>query len=307
MGAIVEVIETESEFSPKGPRFFFKSIILSSWNMHDVHLFLAWFFLGIGAAWRLESQWLNLTKYKNGDQGFSLLPSSWGVHMNADDLASFILNADSISQLLGLSFFLLTIALLILILIKSWKIQAQALQVRGAFAPWALGFLDALVLGLIPTALLTQGLISIAQLLWYPGMIWTNWSAFVLTTWATLFGFQWFNFQWWIARGYRALDIKQSYSQHLKNSFFALWSFPFQWSYIGLSMTLIRAFISYASLWAAWRIGGLGYSWILILGIHGLVTALNVHLLRTTLKTSAQFILNREEVRFTIASLQEGQ
>jgi hypothetical protein len=220
--------------------------------------------------------------------GSSALPSHWGEGLAARDLWELWKNGGLQHRLVNSPTVHLFGLGLVIVLWCGWRMQAEAVHLKARLAPWLLGALDTLLLGLLPIGLVAWGLDRTLAWAGRSGLESLGWIALVgrpllwMATMATL------NIQWWLCRLGRLRGFQRGYRHHLTAAFLQLWGHPTQWTLLTLGAVILRSGLPFCVLLLAWRMGGATILRVVIfLGLQLLVTVLNGWLMGWLLRATA--------------------
>ncbi|MCE1230072.1 MAG: hypothetical protein LWX11_11370 [Firmicutes bacterium] len=240
-----------------GPWAFLKASLPGGLHGAALQLILAWVaFQGlVSGAWALHLKAL---------AGWSGLPRYWGEQLTARDVWELVVNGGLGERPLDLWTGLLAVVCLIWALWSGWRVQAHAAEVEPRFAPWGWALLDALLLGVLPNALLAFLLTRFLGFLASTGIQGLGWTHLVLGTVVRLTALSAFLLQWWLCRANRAaskvggwrLGSWGALFLHLWRSFLRLWLHPIQWTALLVGGLLVRLGLHAVALGLAWRWGG---------------------------------------------------
>jgi len=257
-------IRLDEPLAPRPPWSFWKDAASGGFSGWGLHLILAWvLFQALGsAAWALHLR--SFVGFGSGRAGGSGLPSHWGGLLTSRDLWELLENGGLKQDPLGHTARLLGLLALSWVLWAGWRMQAERAGTPGRFLPWLFGGLDALVIGLLPLALLGTLLLAMLSYLGGLGFAWMGWlnlaGGIVLRlTLASVF-----MLQWWFCRLARDGEAGsaflpsgwKAYFGHLRLAFIRLWMHPIHWGSMALLGTLLRICASLLALWVGWRMGG---------------------------------------------------
>lgn len=292
----------ETALSPRRPLAFARQALEGSFSSQGIHLLVAWaaFVLAPAAAWALHLRTL---------AGPTGLTAYWGELLTARDLWELFHHGGLQARPGGVAPLLAGLALL-WVLWAGWTVQARAAGLRPRLAPWLLGALDALIIGLLPIGLLFGLFIAILRGLASTGIQGLGWMNLLLSNLLLASGLSALFLQWWLCRLSRypaPFGGQRAWVAHLRNCFLSFWTQFFQWGLLALLGTVLRLGLHAAVLYLAWRIGGgsPGKVWA-FLGMQLLATLLNAWFLGWMLRLSAHFWLNEERVRAAIQDIERA-
>lgn len=311
-GGIHAFAEEEQGLRPLAPWAFLAPALRGGFRTSGLQLMAAWLFLqaATSALWAVHLR--GFTRFAGGWSG---LPQHWGEMLTAKDLWNLAVNGEMGQSPFGTLAPLFGLAGLVWVLWASWKHQAEEAGLPVRLRDWCLGFLDALVIGLIPLAIPCLLAVRLLRALASTGIQGLNWMSFVGQPLLVLAFVSAFMAQWWLCRLNRAgaaggppLDLLGGYPRHLKASFLRLWSHPVQWTALHLGGAALRAGLAFAALAAGWKWGG-GTAlrvWT-FLGAQALATLAGAFLLGWMLRLTARYWRRQADVSRVLALLERAR
>ena len=243
------VLEEEAIPVPRGPWSFLVPSLRGGGSAWGLHLLAGWlcFHVLTSTFWAMHLKAL---------AGWSGLPNYWGELLTVRDLWELAENGGLQDHVTGFWAPLAAVLAMGWFLWASWKVQARAADLPGTFKAWVLGFLDALLIGALPLALvgfLVLGFLSLLAGTGIQGLGWLDWvggTVFRLSLVSTFF------LQAWLCRLGRAGQAKAPLARHLKESFLRLWSHPVEWTVLVVGGVAVRTGLPFLVLLLGWRLGG---------------------------------------------------
>ena len=292
-------IHTDEPLAPRGPWAFLASALPGGFTRWGWGLVLGWMLVLLGPA-------LGWAGHLRRAAGWSALPAHWGEQLGARDIWELVENGGLKYRLTNSPTVHLFGLGLVIVLWCGWRMQAERAGLKARLAPWLLGALDTLLIGLLPLGLVAW-LVDLglgwAGGLGLDGLGWTAFFGRPLV-WMSLFAA--LNLQWWLCRLGRTAGLARGYRTHLGDSFMQLWSHPIQWGLVSIVGAALRAVLPFLVLLLAWRMGGsTTFRVWLFLVLQLLVTALNGWLLGWLLRITALFWNHDALVRTARADLKE--
>ena len=249
-------VDSQDPLAPRGPWFFLRKALPGGWSRLGLAFMASWaaFFLLSNVFWAIHLKSL---------AGSSSLPNYWGELLTVRDLWELVENGGLKQHWTGPLVPLLALLGLLWFLWAGWRLQAAAAGVRARLGAWAWGFLDALLLGLPPLALVGALLLLVLGRMGstgIQGLSWLDWVGGALVRLGCLSAFF---LQWWLCRVRRADAVKgwrlgswNALGSHLAHSFLDLWLHPVQWTLLVLGGVVLRTGLTFLVLVLAWRWGG---------------------------------------------------
>lgn len=240
-----------------GPWRFVSAALPGGFSGAGLQLLTAWLGFQLMSstlwAWHLKSL-----------AGWSSLPSYWGEQLSSRDVWEILVNGKLNEHPFGFWTALVAMGFLTWAMWAGWNIQAQAAGVRPRFMPWVLGFLDAVLIGLVPILLVEVSLTWVLEKLGGTGIQGLGWVNLVGGVLVRLTAVSAFLLQWWLCRVNRAgapqggwrLGTWSELGRHLGHSFLRLWMHPVEWGLLMLGGVVVRFGLHFLVLWLAWRWGG---------------------------------------------------
>lgn len=293
-------IHTDEPLAPRGPWSFLVSALPGGFTRWGWGLMAGWLLVLLGPA-------LGWAGFLRRAAGPSALPAHWGEQISARDIWELVENGGLQHRLTNSPTVHLFGLGLVAVLWCGWRLQAERAGLKARLAPWLLGALDTLLIGLLPlglVALLVDLSLGWAGGLGLDGLGWTAFFGRPLV-WMSLLAA--LNLQWWLCRLGRTAGLPRGYRAHLGDCFLQLWSHPIQWGLLSIAGAALRFLLPFLVLLLAWRLGGdtTFRVWLFLL-LQILVTALNGWFLGWFLRLAALFWHHDAPVRTTRADLQEA-
>lgn len=278
----------DDPLAPRRPWSFWKEAAAGGLRFWGLQFLAGWLLFQVltSAVWALHLK--AHAGFGLGHPGGSGLPNHWGEMLSARGAWELLENGGLKNDILGTATPVFAVLGLVWLLWSGWRLQAEAAGVPGRVGPWLLGFLDALLIGLLPLAL------AAVPLFWGLGKL--AGLGFATLGWLHLLGgtvlraalLSALLLQWWLCRLNRAaspsgalhLGSWRAYGRHLKASFLALWRHPIHWGSLLVAGSALRLGLAWAALWLGWRLGGgsAGRVWLFLL-VQALATAANAGLI----------------------------
>lgn len=301
-------ILTSDPLAPRGPWSFWREALGGGFTGWGLQLILGWvcFQLLTGLAWAQHLRDL---------AGNSILPAYWGEGLTAKDVLELAFNGGLKEHPIGTLPVFLGGACFLWILWAGWRLQAQCIGSSGRLRTWSWGFVDALLLGLPPLALLLGAASWILENLAETGIQGLCWLNMVGSALAKLAFFSALFLQWWLCRLDREAQPDASWrmgswkilGRHLGQGLLRLWTHPIQWTLLVLGGVILRTGLALLALAIAWRLGGgTGARVWLFLLLQTLGAALNAWLLGWFLRLTALFWRHDQRVREEIQALERS-
>lgn len=271
-------------------------------------------------SWQLMAAWgafqlltsFVWAKHLGGFAGFgsptggSALPNNWGEHLTAKDIWELMENGGLKHAPFGSGVALLAILCLVWVFWSGWAMQAACLDFRPRLKHWALGLLDALLLGVLPLGIvfgLARWAISAMGSTGIQGLGWMSFVGIPVISMAFLSAL---NLQWWLCRVDRGAR-SSGLLRHWGRSFLRLWMHPVQWTSLVLGGVALRAGLAFLAIWIGWRVGGGTTSRVQVFLLLELLSAvMNAWLLGWFLRLTALFWRQDEKVRNARSELREA-
>nr|WP_320132025.1 hypothetical protein [uncultured Holophaga sp.] len=289
--------ETEEALTPRGPWHHTRSTWSGGRRLNTSIFILTWVLLQtlVPTLWATHLRKLT---------GHSTLPHYWGERLTARDLHELLVNGGLEHAWSGFWTPLALLVLLFLIIWFGWRIQAGELGLKARWAPWGLGLLDTLVVGLLPLTAVAWALDQCLAWLGGMGIQGLAWMALGGRMLLPLCLSSALMVQWWLCRMSRAAEPAMPPFRRLREDFLALWCYPVQWAVLILASVLIRSLLQALPLLAGWQWGGgaTGRVWALLL-LQAVAAALNAWIIAWMLRLTARFWRGDATVRQAIADL----
>lgn len=293
----------DGDLAPRRPFTWLRESAPGGFTADGWQLLAAWttFTAATSAAWATHLKDL---------AGSSALPSHWGEHLSARQVWELWENGGLREDPIGPLAPIVAVLALVWALWAGWRMQARTVGLAPRFRPWALGFLDALLLGALP--LLSMAWMATGLLGWLAdsGLQGLGWMDLVLGNVLKLAAVSAWMLQWWFCRLGRAHGVWQGldgYLQHLQDSFLRLWIHPVQWTLLLVGGAALRTGMGVGVLLLGWRWGG-GATfrvWGFLLLQVG-ATLASAWLIGWLLRLSALFWRQDCRVRQAVADLKRG-
>jgi len=247
----------EEALSPQGPWHFLSRAISGGFSGAGLQLILAW----LGFQVLSSSAW---AQHLRGLAGWSSLPTYWGEQLSARDVWELMENGKLAEHPFGFWTPIFALGFLAWALWAGWKIQAKAADSSSGFAPWILGLMDAVLIGLVPILLVEGALTWFLGKLGDTGIQGLGWANLLLGTLVRLVAVSAFLLQWWLCRANRAgapsggfwMGSLSAFGRHLGHSFLRLWLNALQWGLLLIGGVVLRFGLHFLVLFLAWRWGG---------------------------------------------------
>jgi hypothetical protein len=252
----VFVLAARDPLTPRAPWSFLVQASAGGFTGQGVSLLAAWaaFFLTTNISWALHLRSL---------AGWSSLPNYWGELLTARDLWELVENGGLKVHWTGPAVPLAAGLSCLWFLWAGWRVQTGAVGLPARLGPWAWGFLDAVLLGLLPLLLVELFLITTFNWLGSSGIQGLGWLQWVGGAVVRLACVSAFFLQWWLCRLGRASGAPgwrmggwQALSAHLRRQALALWLHPVEWSVLVVGGVVVRTGLTFLVLALAWRMGG---------------------------------------------------
>jgi len=292
-------IHTEEDLAPRGPWTFLVPSVPGGFSRWGWGLMGGWLLVLLGPA-------LGWAGHLRRAAGWSALPSHWGEQITARDIWELVENGGLKHRLTNSPTVHLFGLGLVLVLWCGWRMQAEGAGLKARLAPWLLGALDTLLIGLLPLGLVTWLADWILAKVGGLGLDALGWTAFFGRPLLWMGFVAALNLQWWFCRLGRAAGPARGYRRHLGDAFMQLWSHPVQWGLLSLGGAALRTLLPFLVLLVAWRTGGgtAGRVWLFLL-LQLAVTALNGWLMGWLLRLAARYWNHDAEVRDARAALED--
>ncbi len=289
-------IHTHEDLEARGPWSFMRAALAGGASRWAWHLMASWaaFQLLTSALW--ASHLAGFAKFP-GTPGGSALPNNWGEHLTARDIWELIENGGMKHAPFGVLAPLLALLCLAWVFWSGWRMQADLLGFRARLSHWVWGFMDTLVIGLVPIGIvygLARWALSAAGKTGLEGLGWANLIGAPLLMLAFLSAL---SVQWWLCRINRGGGAP-GLLRHWGHSFLRLWMNPVQWTSLVLGGAALRMGLSFLALWIGWHLGGGSTARVeAFLGLELLAAMANAWLLGWFLRLAARFWSQDEKVR----------
>lgn len=291
--------------APRKPLSFWREALSGLGSLEVTAFILAWIvFQALGAF-----AWARHLKLK---AGHSALPAYWGELLTARDVWEMVENGGLKHSPVGPWATVVFWGGLAWILWAGWRVQARMARQKPRFAPLFWSVVDALLLAVLPLALigwLVKGLCIWMIQFGIPGMAWMG--TFGLATLTLALPGAWL-LQWWLLRlergssasGWWLMGGWRALGRHLLDGFLRFWAHPLQWTLLVVAGALFRAGLHVGVAILAWRMGGgtAGKVW-LFFGLQLVATALGALALAWFLRLVACYWKHDREVRREIRTL----
>lgn len=287
-----------------GPWAFLGKAVPGGFSGPGLQLLLAW----LGFQILSSTLW---AQHLRGLAGWSSLPTFWGEQLSARDVWELVVNGKLGEHPLGFWTALAAAGMLAWALWAGWKVQAKALGIRAALAPWAFGFLDALLIGLLPILLVEWSLAWCLGKMGGTGIQGLGWLNLVGGTLVRLTAVSAFLLQWWLCRSSRAatsggfrMGSWEALGRHFGHSFLRLWLNGLQWALLLAGGVAVRLGLHFLVLVLAWKWGGAtpGRVWA-FLALQALATLGSAWVMGWMLRIVALFWRHDSAVRDEIRDL----
>jgi len=239
----------EATLTPRGPWAFLWKTQGGGFSRNGLLFLCSW----VAFQWTLPALWAQHLRHLAGN---SALPHYWGERLTAQDIQQILQSAGLQRAWTGFWMPVIGVITLGLILNYGWRLQAETVGLKARWKPWALGFLDALLLGLVPMGILTWAILEALAYLGSTGIQGLGWVSWIGQGLAPLCFGSALMLQWWICRLNRAASPEAPLGQHLFTSFLCLWTSPIQWTVLVGGGVVIRVGLQAAVMLLAWRWGG---------------------------------------------------
>lgn len=302
-------IHVHEELEPRGPWSFMKEAVAGGLSKWGVHLITAWaaFQVLTSTAWAMHLK--GFAQFP-GTPGGSTLPNNWGEHLTAMDIWELAENGGMKHSPLGSAAPFFAFLCLVWVFWSGWRMQADLLGFPARLRHWAMGFVDALLLGVAPIGLVFWVARWALSSMGKTGIQGLGWAAFIGIPLLTMAFFSALSLQWWLCRLSRGAGSRGSMGllRHWGRSFLRLWMTPIQWTSLVLGGVALRSVLACLVIWVGWRMGGgtsMRVQGFLLLEI--LAAALNAWLLGWFLRLTALFWRQDEKVRNARLELERAQ
>lgn len=301
-----ERLTFDDPLAPRSPWSFWREAATGGLRFWGVQLILGWLCVQVlgSAAWALHLR--SFAGFGTAQSGGSGLPAHWGEMFSARDLWELAENGGFKHDPLGSLSPVLAALGLLWVLWAGWRLQAESAGVPGRLGPWLLGLLDAVLIGILPVALVAWPVLRVLGKLGGLGFSTLGWLDLAGGTILRLAAISAVLLQWWLCRLGRAgadrggfrMGSWAAYGAHLKVSFLRLWMHPIHWTTMTVAGTTLRLLLAWLPLWIGWRLGG-GSSarvWLFLL-LQALGTAAGAWLIGWFLRVAALFWAQDRRVR----------
>lgn len=262
-----------------------------------LQLMVAWALAALLPAWF----W---SRHLAGFAGQSALPSHWGERLPARDLVELWLNGGWGKDPVGTLPVLALLACLLWALWSGWRMQTDLLARPAKVGPWAMGLVEALILGLLPLGLVRWLVLQPLEGVGGLGIAPFSWAYVILKPLLTFACLTALSLQWSFCRVGR-LTRTGGWFRHLGHSFLRLWTHPIQWTLFCLVAAALRVGLALTVLVLAWRWGGAsGGRLFTFVALQVLAAALVAWTLGWQLRLAALFTQHDAEVRAELERLQ---
>jgi len=298
-----DIAADEEALGLMGPWAFLRKAVPGGFSGPGIQLLLAW----LGFQILSSTLW---AQHLRGLAGWSSLPTFWGEQLSARDVWELVVNGKLGEHPFGFWTSLISMAFLAWALWAGWKVQAKALGTRAAFGPWALGFMDALLIGFLPILVVEWGLVWCLGKMGDTGIQGLGWVNLVGGTLVRLAAVSAFLLQWWLCRGNRAagsggfrMGSWAALGRHYGHSFLRFWLNGLQWGLLLAGGVVVRFGLHFLVLVLAWRWGGAtpGKVWA-FLALQAVATLVSAWGMGWMLRVVALFWRHdsavREEIRY---------
>lgn len=297
-------LEAEA-LSPRGPWSFLLGSLPGGFSGAGLQLMLAWlgFQVFSSTIWALHLR---------GLAGNSSLPTYWGEQLSAREVWELMVNGHLAEHPFGFWTTLVAVGFLAWALWAGWKVQARAAAQPARFSAWALGLIDAFLVGLLPILLVAEAMLWMLGKAGSTGIQGLGWANLVGGLLVRLTAVAAFLLQWWTCRGNRAgsphrgfrLGSWSALGRHLGHCFLRVWMNALQWAVLLVAGVILRFGLHFMVLLVAWRWGGAtpGRVWM-FLCLQGLATVTSAWLMGWLLRLVAQFAQHDARVRNEILDL----
>jgi len=299
-----DVAADEEALGLMGPWAFLKKAVPGGFSGPGIQLLLAW----LGFQILSSTLW---AQHLRRLAGWSSLPTFWGEQLSARDVWELVVNGKLGEHPVGFWTGLIAMTFLAWALWAGWKVQAKALGTPAGFGPWALGFVDALLIGLLPILLVEGALAWFLGKIGGTGIQGLGWLNLVGGTLVRLTAVSAFLLQWWLCRAGRAgapsggfrMGSWETLGRHFGHSFLRLWLNGLQWALLLAGGVVVRFGLHFLVLVLAWKWGGAtpGKVWA-FLALQALATLVSAWVMGWMLRVVALFWRHdsavRDEIRY---------
>ena len=299
-----DVAADEEALGLMGPWAFLKKAVPGGFSGPGIQLLLAW----LGFQILSSTLW---AQHLRSLAGWSSLPTFWGEQLSARDIWELVVNGKLGEHPIGFWTGLIAMTCLAWALWAGWKVQAKALGTPAGFGPWALGFVDALLIGLLPILLVEGALTWFLGKMGGTGIQGLGWLNLVGGTLVRLTAVSAFLLQWWLCRAGRAgapsggfrMGSWETLGRHYGHSFLRLWLNGLQWALLLAGGVVVRFGLHFLVLVLAWKWGGAtpGKVWA-FLALQALATLVSAWVMGWMLRVVALFWRHdsavRDEIRY---------